>query len=194
MRNGNKTKKQLIEKLRELQQKVTELEEEAVELKEKAVKDSSTGLFNRRYFVEIIPGEISRAERNKFSVGFMMIDVNRFKKVNDSLGHQVGDELLKQVAGVLQEQAREMDIVIRWGGDEFLIVLPQIGNGLMLVVERLRKAMEKWNLSDTGINFSITLSIGTSIWDPKEPEDIEIIIDKADKAMYEEKRRECSSR
>jgi len=118
----------------------------------------------------------------------MMIDITRFKEVNDRLGHQMGDTFLKEIAEILQKQAREMDIVTRYGGDEFLILLPQIDDGLNSVVERLRKAMEEWNQGHTDIDFSITLSIGTSIWDPESSKDIEVVINNADSSMYENKR------
>ena len=151
------------------------------------MKDPLTDLFNRRYLATIIPREIARAERDKSFIGFMMIDADRFKEVNDRFGHLVGDKVLKEISKVLQEEAREMDIVTRYGGNEFLVLLPQIDGGLDSVVKRFHKAIEKWNHNFSDIDFPITLSIGTSVWDPNNPEDVEDVIKKADSSMYEVK-------
>jgi len=181
MRDRDKTKKCLIEELNQCRKEVEKLKIETT-------KNPLTGLFNRRYFAQIISGEISRAQRAKYRIGFLMIDVDKFKRINDILGHQGGDAVLQRIATTLQEGRRDMDTVVRYGEDEFLIILPMIGNGLDLVVHRIEKAMKKWGQNYHDIDFPITLSIGTSTLDPENPEKIEDIIKKADSSMYQVKR------
>jgi diguanylate cyclase (GGDEF)-like protein len=99
---------------------VAEIERVQAELREQAIHDSLTGVYNRRYLQETAERELARAVREDYSIGVVMIDIDRFKDVNDTHGHKTGDDLLRALAALLREQARRGDIVCRYGGDEFV--------------------------------------------------------------------------
>ncbi|MGE3912791.1 MAG: sensor domain-containing diguanylate cyclase, partial [Chloroflexota bacterium] len=108
-----------------------------------AVTDPLTGLSNHRYFRDALGLEIARANRLGYAVGLLMIDLDNFKRVNDTFGHPVGDEVLKSVADVLRSNLRQTDVAARYGGEEFVIVLPGLGSrGVQAVGEKLRRAVQ----------------------------------------------------
>lgn len=163
------------------------------ELKEQAVRDPLTGVYNRRYFTQVIEQEIERSKRYNHPIGFLIIDVNRFKEINDRFGHQRGDKVLQEVACILQEQIRDVDIVIRYGGDEFLIVLLETSGETEAVAQRIRQAVEKRNETNPLVEFPLTFAIGVSCWHPEEVRSLEAVLQKADQQMYEDKRKPLSS-
>ncbi|RLE30327.1 hypothetical protein DRJ54_02900, partial [Candidatus Acetothermia bacterium] len=116
----------------------------------------------------------------------LYVDVNGFRAVNNTRGHLVGDEVLRRVAGYLQDNVREADYVFRIGGDEFLILLPETDGEAEEVAKRLKQGIGDV-LSDVGV--PIGLSIGIAVWEPDEEFDLEALIAEADKRMYEDKRR-----
>lgn len=122
-----------------------------------ANKDSLTRASNRRYFTSMI----SDLSKMKFPVSLMMIDIDNFKMINDVYGHLAGDEVLKQIAKILQNNTRTNDLFARWGGEEFTIVLPNTDNeNALKIAEELRNIVENSNF-DTGVStVSITISIG----------------------------------
>jgi len=119
----------------------------------------------------------------------MMVDVNRFKEVNDRFGHDIGDEVLCRVAQALCRSVRDSDVVVRYGGDEFLVLLIETDGETDVVKERIQTEMSQRGQMSSLADFSVTLSIGTAHWDPGTEESIERVLNRADRAMYEEKQR-----
>ena len=150
-----------------------------------AIYDDLTNTYNRRYFNEIIEREFSRSQRSEQSLSVLMADVDDFKEVNDTHGHRAGDQVLGKVAQALQMSLRGMDIICRYGGEEFVIILPETGKEkAMGAAERLRRIVET-----TGISLHerqpvpVTISIGVATY-PADAPDKETLILHADKALY----------
>ncbi|MBS3813729.1 diguanylate cyclase, partial [Candidatus Bipolaricaulota bacterium] len=158
------------------------------ELREQAIRDPLTELYNRRYFNEILNQEVKKSERYSRPIAFLMIDINRFKEINDRYSHQTGDRVLKEVARLLKNNVREADSVIRYGGDEFLIMLPETDGEASHTVARLREKLEEWNRDSDLLDFPLTLAIGSAHWSPEEEDDTEKVLKEADQKMYEDKR------
>lgn len=159
------------------------------ELKEQAIHDPLTGLYNRYYLHHILTQEVKRSRRYHHCIAFLMVDINRFKEINDRYGHLMGDEVLKEVAGVLRSSVRETDIVVRYGGDEFLIVLLETNGESEIVKGRIAEAIALIQTKHGRLDFPVTVSIGTSFWDPKDRRSIEEVLTEADRRMYEDKKR-----
>ncbi len=170
-------------------QDITEQKEYERKLSHMARHDPLTGVFNRHALTEILDGEISRARRYGHPVGVLMIDVNRFKEVNDRFGHGTGDRVLCSVAEALCRSVRDSDVVVRYGGDEFLVLLIETNGEVDVVRERIQVELTRRGQMSFLSEFPVTLSIGTAHWDPEGGESIERVLNRADLAMYEEKRR-----
>ena len=162
------------------------------DLKDQAIHDPLTGVYNRRYFNERIGEEVKRSRRYGHPISFLMIDTDRFKEINDTFGHQMGDKVLQTVAELLSDQVRENDLVIRYGGDEFLIVLIEINGELQMITKRIQQAVAQRNKENPLLDFPVTLSIGAAHWEPKSDLTIEQVLAKADQRMYEEKRQKSN--
>jgi len=158
-------------------------------LKDQALHDPLTGIYNRRYSNQLIEQEIPRSKRYDHPIGFLMIDVNHFKEINDRHGHQVGDEVLQEVAKLLQQQVRESDIVVRYGGDEFLLVLVETNGEIEEVKQRILAEVARRNKTNPVFDFPVTFSIGTAYWNPDGSRSVDDVLAEADKRMYEEKGR-----
>jgi len=158
------------------------------DLRHQAIHDQLTGLYNRHYLKEVLTKEVERAQRYDHSLSFLMVDINGFKEVNDSYSHSKGDKVLVRIGKLLQDNVREVDTVVRYGGDEFLILLPETGDGSSRVVQRLKSKMEDWNESNDLLDFPLTLAIGSSNFNPNEELSVEDKITEADRKMYEDKR------
>jgi diguanylate cyclase (GGDEF)-like protein len=157
-----------------------------------ATMDALTGLNNRRQFEIRLNQELANAKRNNIALCCMMLDVDYFKKVNDTYGHSAGDEVLKLVSDVIKNEIREYDIACRFGGEEFFIILPQTNiNEACSVAQRLRKVIEesKMEIKDAETEevsrIKVTISVGVCEYEPSMTTDL--IIQKADKALYEAK-------
>ncbi len=117
-----------------------------------------------------------------------MVDIDRFKEINDRFGHQTGDRVLQQTAKLLEAQLRDVDVVIRYGGDEFLLVLPETTDGETDTVrERITRAIADQNKENKLIDFPITVSLGTACWRPEGSESMDEVLARADRRMYAEK-------
>jgi diguanylate cyclase (GGDEF)-like protein len=170
----------LIHSLREKQDK----------LKLMATRDLLTGLYNRNYFNETIAREIERAKRQDENISVIMIDIDRFKQINDSYGHLHGDGMLRECASILTRATRKSDIVCRFGGDEFLIVTSgNDGHGHGSIISRIDEYVSEWNRQYASDNYSLSLSIGWSVL-PQEGH-LMAALSEADRLMYEEKRRKA---
>lgn len=157
-------------------------------LKAQAIHDPLTGLYNRYFLYQTLENQKNVSQRYHRSIAFIMVDVNGLKEVNDKLGHLVGDDLLRQVANVLVGACRTTDIVIRSGGDEFLIILPETGEELVIIANRIQAKAEEWNASAEDMLFELSFALGYSWWTPDGDEAIEEAISRADASMYENKR------
>jgi len=119
-----------------------------------------------------------------------MIDIDHFKHINDTYGHQTGDKVLQAVAELLSKQVRDTDLVVRYGGDEFLLVLIETNGETETVMERIQAAMAERNQTNELIPFPVTLSIGDAHWAPELERTAEEILAEADAKMYEAKRKQ----
>lgn len=169
----------------ELAHRNSELEDAVETIGRLAREDPLTGLLNRRAFLDLARHEQARALRQGHPLCVAMLDLDRFKPLNDAYGHAVGDTVLKEVASRLLEHLRDMDIVARWGGEEFLCLLPDTEPGeAPAVMERLRENLGQQPVATEAGPLHITLTCGTAV----VGEDLEVAIDAADQAMYEGKR------
>jgi diguanylate cyclase (GGDEF)-like protein/PAS domain S-box-containing protein len=166
---------------RELEAQKRELEEANARLEALATTDGLTGLLNQRAFGERLAEEFRRARRYGEPLSLILLDVDHFKTYNDSFGHLAGNAALKRLAEVLREHARETDLVARFGGEEFTLILPHtVGKEAVALAERLRSALEEtvWNAQ-----YPITASFGVCTLTP-ETDGPETLIARADAAMY----------
>ena len=169
---------------------ITERKDHEAELARMAHTDALTGTFNRHYLAEILEREIHRARRYNHPIGFLMIDVNRFKQINDQHGHQVGDNVLVQIGQLLAETVRESDIVVRYGGDEFLVILPETDGETEVCRDRISGAISSTHRFADLVDFPVALSIGCAHWNPDDPRTLDRILSDADRRMYEAKEAE----
>jgi diguanylate cyclase (GGDEF)-like protein len=154
---------------------------------ELAYTDALTGIFNRRYFDQRFSREILRARRYSRSLSILMIDIDFFKKYNDTFGHLMGDQALRKVASVLEDKLRRADILCRYGGEEFVVILPEINlKNATIVAEKLRKAIINKMKYDDHQSKTITISVGVASF-PENSTDEEIILGMADQALYQAK-------
>ncbi|BAQ66083.1 diguanylate cyclase domain-containing protein [Geminocystis sp. NIES-3709] len=157
-------------------------------LKYQAYHDSLTGLYKRNFFLHCFAKNIARAKRKKMVIGIMFFDVDHFKQINDNYGHDIGDLLLQQFSQRLQHSLRESDCLARWGGDEFVALLPDISSqdDLMIIIDRVIKSIRN-PFACNGVIIRTSTSIGVAIY-PKHGEDIDSLLKKADEALYTTKR------
>jgi two-component system cell cycle response regulator len=153
------------------------------ELIQSALTDSLTGLYNRRYFEQLLTVRLERAKQEESPLSVLFIDVDNFKSINDRLGHPIGDQVLRQVASLMQKHLRQVDVITRFGGEEFAAVLPDADDEqAMCVAERLRKAVAE----GTFLGQRLTVSCGIASF-PTHATDSASLVMLADQAMYHAK-------
>lgn len=152
--------------------------------------DHLTGLYNRRYLMDILEREYPRTKRTGSSLSFLILDIDHFKDINDKFGHQEGDTVLAHAAAVFREQLRGYDTPVRFGGDEFVAVLPEASlSDAMVVAERVRKALEQIAFSGKLEKVRISASLGVAVYPSAEVATVEDLIRAADNALYRAKAR-----
>jgi diguanylate cyclase (GGDEF)-like protein len=158
------------------------------ELQRTAITDSLTGLYNTRFFNEVLSREASRADRYATPLSLLMVDVDSFKLVNDTYGHVVGNKVLTQIGKALQKSVRNTDFVFRCGGDEFGIVLPATTiEGALHAAEKILQKIEHADiLAGLGYSGTVTVSIGVSEY--RRGSHYESMVAEADQALYASKR------
>lgn len=156
---------------------------EIEELKNLALTCRLTKVYNRNYFEQEIPKEIEKAKRYNYPISVIMIDIDNFKNINDTYGHIIGDMVLNEVAGTIKKSIRKVDIPIRYGGEEFLIIAPHTDSkGAYRIAERIRKNIQNNTIRIGEFTINITVSLGVTQLDPKRK--FEDTIKIADKALY----------
>ncbi|MBN2618434.1 MAG: GGDEF domain-containing protein [Spirochaetales bacterium] len=152
---------------------------------EHSVKDSKTGLYNHNFFVRRINEETARARRLKHPVSLIIMDIDHFKIFNDKYGHLAGDEVIISIANTLKHKLREMDVLSRFGGEEFTILLPETPRKMAeMVGERIRKSIENLHINYENEVLRVTISLGVSVFDWFEKIDANTFLTRADHALY----------
>lgn len=170
-----------------LRQMTASLSARSVSLEHAALTDPLTGMQNRRYFDDALREYLEEFKRIEKPVGLMILDLDHFKQINDTHGHDVGDVVLREVAGCLRELTRYHDVVARLGGEEFAVVAPNMdAAALARFAERIRKAVAGMVVVSGNVRLRITTSVGLASWDGEE--DADSLYRRADKQLYEAKR------
>jgi len=173
----------------QLERRVEEIHALQAQLREQAIRDPLSGLYNRRYLDETLDRELARALREGYPVSIVMCDIDFFKTLNDTYGHQAGDEVIRSVARFLREQARASDILCRYGGEEFLMVLPGMSpDNALARVDAWRRKFSEQRVIFGPFELSATISVGISSY-PAHGETAELLIAAADQALYLAKRK-----
>jgi diguanylate cyclase len=171
---------------RELSVSRKKLQSSLTVIREMAIHDDLTGFYNRSHLMDIIETEINRSVRTGSVFSLAMIDIDKFKKINDTYGHQIGDQVLRTFAAVIRSILRKTDFCGRYGGEEFLIVLTQTDlQAANVFAERIRKSVENSFFPDLGPDSRVTVSIGLA--QHQTQENIEKTISRADDALYRAK-------
>ncbi len=181
---------------RRVAERTRELVDANQKLTELASRDALTGLLNRRALDERLAGEAARAARHSAPLSLLMIDIDHYKSVNDTLGHAAGDEVLHHVGGLLAQGLRSSDALARYGGEEFVILAPHTTvEGAIVLAERLRATLAATPCTAGGDEFAVTVSIGVSTLGV-DANSAQELAHTADQAMHraKERGRDCVSR
>ncbi|HET6347323.1 MAG TPA: diguanylate cyclase [Myxococcota bacterium] len=159
------------------------------ELEALSVTDELTGLLNHRAMQQRLRDEFARAQRYNEPLSVVMLDVDHFKRINDTHGHQCGDRVLEKLGKVLAKSVRDIDIVARYGGDEFLVILPQTHfSGSLTVADRIWRAASLESVTTKKEVIQLTISVGVSFFPNKNISTVEELVHFADQALYQAKR------
>ena len=173
----------------ELQEKVIELQRTKEELRQLAITDGLTGLYNYRYFKEQLLQELKRAQRHSLNISVVMIDIDHFKQYNDKNGHPAGDVVLKDIARLLRDNIRNIDLAARYGGEEFSLILIETDKpSAKIVSEKIRKLVEDYGFAyeSSQPDGKLTISSGVATF-PEDGEDFDTLVSKADQRLYRAK-------
>lgn len=178
----------LLKTIEEQQENKRIIEEQNRTLRELAIRDGLTGLYNHRHFQELLAREVDRAKRYNNEICCMMMDLDFFKEVNDTHGHQFGDFVLKECARLISEEIRSSDILARYGGEEFVLLLPNIGlDGARQVAEKIRKKLAQHSFQQQNKTHIQTISIGIYSGNPDPNLTGWDLLRYADKGLYQAK-------
>ncbi|MFQ5602519.1 MAG: diguanylate cyclase [bacterium] len=180
--------KELHDKLNE---KIIELQHAKEELRRLAITDGLTGLYNYRYFKEQLLQELNRARRHKLNVSLVMIDIDHFKCYNDKNGHPAGDLVLKNIAKLLRDNVRNIDLAARYGGEEFCLVLIETNKpSAKIVAEKIRRLVEEFTFDyeEFQPQGKITISTGLATF-PDDAQEFDGLVEKADNRLYQAKQK-----
>jgi len=167
---------------------LSDLNEKLLEI---AMTDPLTGLPNRRAFMTNLDVELARKNRSagEYPISFILFDLDHFKNVNDQFGHDAGDQVLQEFSKIVKQSLRKQDFPARWGGEEFMVVLPDTDlEGALVVAEKIRKSVTLTSLELNNIKIRCTVSSGVAVLKDKDSQ-VETIIKKADECLYEAKKR-----
>ena len=173
-----------------MQKLISDLKKSQEELKLLSITDPLTKLYNRRYFSEISIKLLELAKRQKQPLSLMILDIDKFKNINDTYGHDVGDEVIISLANLLKKIQRKSDVVCRFGGEEFVLLLPNTDyDDAKKVAEKIRKKVKKSEvLYGKNNSLKFTVSIGVAQVDTTNENSIEPALKRADNALYEAKK------
>lgn len=172
---------------RRLREQKQALEASLEQIRVLATQDELTGLVNRRHMMVMLRAEQARQQRNGQAMSVVLLDLDHFKHINDSFGHQTGDAVLRAFAGGVSSSLRVSDVLARWGGEEFLLMLPETGQKDALhCVQRMRDALARIDFDAIASGLQLTFSAGLASCEPGES--IETVIELADQALYRAKR------
>lgn len=172
---------------KQLEEKNRELNETLVKLEAMATTDYLTNIPNRRYVMYRLHDEVMRLKRNAGNMAIILADIKDFKQINDTLGHDCGDFVLKEIAKIMRANIREQDVIARWGGDEFLLVLPDTDlAGAYIAAGKTKLALDTVKLCYEESELALTVTFGVAQFDPQL--DINANIKRADEALYQQKR------
>jgi diguanylate cyclase (GGDEF)-like protein len=167
-----------------------QIEDEKARLEKLSITDFLTGIFNVRYFYHRIIEEFSRSLRYALPVSCLMVDIDHFKRINDSYGHKTGDIVLKEFASQLKKRSRKSDVVSRYGGEEFVLLLPQTdAAGAVAEAERIREFVKKHRFRSLGNGQKLTVSIGVAVYPHRKIKTHDDLIALADDALFKAKNR-----
>ena len=176
-------------KLAEMSSLEKDMKQAQIQLAEMSTRDELTGLYNRRYFIEFLDRELARAKRYKRNLGFCMIDLDKFKYINDTYGHLAGDMVLSDIGRMFDEHFRQGDLICRYGGEEFAVILPDTSlKSAVAVCERLRKKILSHKFKYNSSDFSISISIGVALYNNLVHKSSNELVSTADQALYQAKK------